>query len=217
MVGYTAAFVVLEPRLGDSVMSLSIVPIVVVAWLYGLRAGVLGGVGLVALNITLMQTVGHRDGFRPAQAPRILVAVGLGLSAGWARDLSRRQHALLDENQRASEALRASKLELERIVGERTAELVQANRDLTAELAARSVLQARAASADRMAQIGTLTAGIGHQMMVFMSGGAFTSHAIAVLDAPGRKRMDKPFTRKDLEAAIALAQGEATTEPRIAG
>lgn len=45
--------------------------------------------------------------------------------------------------------------------------------------------------------------------MVFMSGGAFTSHAIAFLDAPGRKRMDKPFTRKDLEAAIVLAQGEA--------
>ncbi len=49
------------------------------------------------------------------------------------------------------------------------------------------------------------------QRMVFMSGGAFTSHAIAFLDAPGRKRMDKPFTRKDLEAAIALAQRDATS------
>ena len=133
---YAVAFVVLQPRIGDGVLALTMVPLIVAAWLFGLRGGVIAGVGLVALDIALMQTVGAQDGFRPQQVPRILVAIGLGAIVGYVRDV---------------------KQDLERRVAERTQELVEKN-------ARERELAARAAAADRMAQIGTLTAGIGHQI-----------------------------------------------------
>jgi signal transduction histidine kinase/CheY-like chemotaxis protein len=133
---YAIAFVVLQPRIGDGVLALTMVPLLVAAWLFGLRGGVVAGVGLVGLDLVLMQTVGGHDGFRPGQLPRILVAIGIGGVVGYVRDL---------------------KLDLERRVAERTKELVARN-------ARERELAARTAAADRMAQIGTLTAGIGHQI-----------------------------------------------------
>ena len=162
--GYAIAFVLVEPSLGDGVLPLSIIPILVAAWAYGLRGGTLAGIALVGINIMLMQSIGKHDGFRPAQLPRVLTALGLGITAGRVRDLGRRQRELLDENLRVSEALRINTQDLERVVAERTQELVRTNQDLITEMKTRSELEARAASADRLAQIGTLTAGIGHEI-----------------------------------------------------
>ncbi len=133
---YAIAFVALYPSLGDGVIALTILPIVAAAWLFGLRGGIAAGVGLVVLNFVLMQTIGGQNGFHPGQLPRVFVAIGIGAMAGYVRDL---------------------KLDLERRVAERTKELVEKN-------ARERELEARAAAADRMAQIGTLTAGIGHQI-----------------------------------------------------
>jgi signal transduction histidine kinase/ActR/RegA family two-component response regulator len=90
-----------------------------------------------------MQMFGGQDGFRITQIPRILAALALGAGAGWARETTR--------------ALRDSNTDLERKVAERTAAIRH-------ELEARKELEARAAAADRMAVIGTLTAGIGHEI-----------------------------------------------------
>jgi signal transduction histidine kinase len=169
--GYVIAFVVLQPRIGDPVLALSMIPMVVAAWLYGIRGGIVAGVITVALNITLMQTIGDHDGFRAPQLPRIAVALGIAAAAGWARDITRRQRELLDQIEHAANALREAKDQLEDQVAARTAELARTNAALEAEnaarrrdLEARKQLEAHAAAADRMAVVGTLTAGIGHEI-----------------------------------------------------
>jgi signal transduction histidine kinase/CheY-like chemotaxis protein len=175
---YGLAFVVLQPRIGDAVVSLSIIPVIASAWFYGLRGGVISSLVCVVANIALMQTLGDHDGFRTAQLPRIAIAVAIGATTGWARELTLRQRTLLVAVERAAIALHDAKNDLERLVSERTAELTSANVALTSEIAARreaedtirrdlearKQLEARVAAADRMAVVGTLTAGIGHEI-----------------------------------------------------
>ena len=64
--GYIAAFVLLQPRIGDGVMALTTIPIVAAGALYGLRAGILAGAIAVAINIFLMQTIGNVGGYLSA-------------------------------------------------------------------------------------------------------------------------------------------------------
>ena len=161
---YFVAFAVLQPIVGDAVFALCVIPIVVAAWTFGFVRGLLTTAVLIAITLALMQTVGGQHGFRPSQIPRILVGLALGIAAGVAGDMTRRQHLLLMENARIAAELRASQQGLERAVEERTAELVRAHATLTAEMAARREAEARAATADRMAVVGMLTAGIGHEI-----------------------------------------------------
>src|SRR5262249_36660261 len=105
--------------------------------------GLVGAAAIVVASLVLMQLWGGQDGFRTTQIPRILAALALGAGAGWARELT--------------SALREANQDLERKVASRTAAIRH-------ELEARKELQARAAAADRMAVIGTLTAGIGHEI-----------------------------------------------------
>lgn len=174
---YALAFVALHPRIGDSVLALTVVPLLVAAWLFGLRGGVIAGIGLVALDIALVQLSGAHDGFRPNQIPRILVAIGLGALVGYVRDL---------------------KLDLERRVAERTRELVENN-------ARARELEARAAAADRMAQIGTLTAGIGHQINNPLAAVLANLDEIARRIPPGDPQLAEA-TRDAQEAAMRVAQ-----------
>ncbi len=193
-VAYLAAFVMFHDRLGDPIVAMSMIPMVIAAWLLGLRGGIAAGVIAVAINITLMQTIGDRDGFRTAQVPRIAVALGLATAAGWARDITRRQKELLTEIERAAQ-------NLESVVAERTAELERVNKDLVTEnaarreaeetirrdLEARKQLEARAAAADRMAVVGTLTAGIGHEinnpLAVIIANLSYVAEHLPVTDA----------------------------------
>ena len=177
-VAYLASFVVLHPRIGDPIVALSTLPLVAAGWTWGIRGGALAGVFLVATNIALMQTIGDHDGFRVAQLPRIAVALGIGIAAGWARDITRRQKQLLADIETAATELHAAKDNLETLVAVRTSELERANQSLLDEnaarreaeetirrdLEARQQLEARVAAADRMAVVGTLTAGIGHEI-----------------------------------------------------
>ena len=177
-VAYLATFVLLHPRIGDPIVALSTIPMVAAAWMWGLRGGAIAGIAVVATNIALMQTIGDHDGFRVMQLPRIAVALGIAIAAGWARDITRRQKQLLAEIETTATALQASKDNLELLVAVRTSELERVNQSLLDEnaarreaettirrdLEARRQLEARVAAADRMAVVGTLTAGIGHEI-----------------------------------------------------
>jgi len=125
------------------VFAFAVGPIVAIGWLFGQRGGLVGAVAMVVVSIALMQLFGGHDGFRTTQIPRILAALALGAGAGWARTTTR--------------ALRDANTDLERKVVERTAAIRH-------ELEGRKELEARAIAADRMAVIGTLTAGIGHEI-----------------------------------------------------
>jgi signal transduction histidine kinase/CheY-like chemotaxis protein len=140
---YALEFLLLAPVLGDAVFAFALIPIVAIAWLYGLRGGIVGAAAMIVASLVMMQLFGGHDGFRATQIPRILAGLAIGAGAGWAREVTR---ALRDANQ-----------DLERKVAERTAAIRH-------ELEARKELEARAAAADRMAVIGTLTAGIGHEI-----------------------------------------------------
>jgi signal transduction histidine kinase/CheY-like chemotaxis protein len=163
-VAYVAGFGGLYSRIGDATVALSALPLVIAGWTYGLRGGLLTGAIVVVANIALMQTIGGQDGFRVAQVPRAAVALVLGACAGWAGDSIRRQRELLEDNRRMTAELCSNQETLAKAVVDRTAELVRSNESLVAETAARRNADARAATADRLAVIGTLTAGIGHEI-----------------------------------------------------
>ncbi len=61
-VGYTIAYVLLYPSVGPIAASLSVLPAILIAWLYGLGIGMFGGVLAFLLNVVLMMlVVGHGD------------------------------------------------------------------------------------------------------------------------------------------------------------
>src|SRR5258706_14155405 len=121
--GYLLAFVLLLPRIGESVLALTMIPVIAAAWLYGLRGGLVAAVLGVVIDIGLMQTLGDQDGLRASPIPRIAIGLALGAGAGWARDLMRKKDALLIENHDINRALEAAKANLEDQVRPRTAEL----------------------------------------------------------------------------------------------
>jgi signal transduction histidine kinase/ActR/RegA family two-component response regulator len=203
---------VLEPRIGDAVMVLTVIPIVGTAWLYGVRGGLVASVVLVAVDIALLQTVAERGGFHPAQLLRAAMAIAIGVVAGWIRDTTIRQQALLADNLRMSEGL-------ERQVAERTATLTaeiaarrEAEDQLQRDTAVRKELEVRAATADRMAVIGTLAAGIGHEINNPLA--IITSNLEYVLDA---LRDPNPTLREAIEDArqAGFRAGEIIKNMRV--
>src|SRR5262249_33902564 len=139
---YVLEFLLLEPVLGDAVFAFAVIPIVAIGWLFGLRGGLAGAAAMIVISLVLAQLLGGH-GSRAPQSRRFGPGLGVGAGAGWARELPR--------------ALRESNHDLERKFAARPAAIRH-------ELDARKELEARAAAADRMAVIGTLTAGIGHEI-----------------------------------------------------
>jgi hypothetical protein len=86
VVAYAAAFALFQPVVGDSVVALTVIPLVLGGWIYGLRSGTLVAVVIVLLNLLLLQSIGGRHGFRTTEIPRIFMAIGLGAAAGWGGD-----------------------------------------------------------------------------------------------------------------------------------
>src|SRR5262249_29255746 len=125
-VAYVAVFVLLRPVIGERVVAFTVIPIVVLGWMYGLRFGALATIGFLLAVHTILQALSYREGIRVVEIPRILIGLGLAVATGWARDTTRRLRRLLDENRRIETALRASTQDLERAVAARTGELVGA-------------------------------------------------------------------------------------------
>jgi C4-dicarboxylate-specific signal transduction histidine kinase len=146
-----------------------------------------------------MQTIGNHDGFRLPQIPRIAVAIGLGAAAGWASDSVRRHRALLADNHAKATALRELTTDLERQVAERTTDLTAANASLATQLEHRKRVEASAAAAGRMAVVGTLAAGIGHEINNPLAA------IIANLDVALEQLVDAPPTIREALQDARLA------------
>ncbi|MBI3244792.1 MAG: GAF domain-containing protein [Chloroflexi bacterium] len=154
---YTLAFAPAFSVAGDAASTLVTVPVVVTAWLFGLR----GGLWAALLNIPLTSLLFNLAGQSGPEImirlwPGILAGLMIGVVTGWLSDLLRlvrqqsrelisEREALKEqiaERQRAEEALRRAGDELESRVRERTAELARVNAVLQADVAERRQTEA---------------------------------------------------------------------------
>lgn len=104
-------FLLLYPRLGLSVTTLAVLPVVVAAWLWGLRAGLIAG-GLGTLLNTVLANLAGRPGWdavigTPGGALGAVALVLIGMVIGRLRDLEERAHREIAERVRAEEAREA--------------------------------------------------------------------------------------------------------------
>ncbi len=106
---YAVGFVLGYPHLKMNIAaSLSPIPVALIALLYGLRASVLAGVAVLALDLALIQ------GMDPAQWPKLtslaslsghLMLLLLGATLGFMRDLREQLKQKLQENEQVTQAL----------------------------------------------------------------------------------------------------------------
>lgn len=112
---YILAFVPLYHRLGDETGALALLPVALIALLFGLKAGLVAGTAAIPLHVMLLSFAGERGldaimvaGSVPGHA--ILIAVG-GI-IGWLRDLSRHLHRQNALRQASEQSLRRRAEEL---------------------------------------------------------------------------------------------------------
>ena len=108
---YVLSFFPLYQLNGPGTAALATVPVVVLAWLWGLRGGVIVGVLTLPLNTLLFNLVGLEGWdavFRQGGGPGSVMAVFIGAGIGQLRDLGERLTVEITERERAKEALRES-------------------------------------------------------------------------------------------------------------
>ena len=108
---YVLSFFPLYQLNGPGTAALATVPVVVLAWLWGLRGGVIVGVLTLPLNTLLFNLVGLEGWdavFRQGGGPGSVMAVFIGAGIGQLRDLGERLTVEITARERAKEALRES-------------------------------------------------------------------------------------------------------------
>jgi diguanylate cyclase (GGDEF)-like protein/PAS domain S-box-containing protein len=109
VLGYVVAFYLLSPVVGGTVTFLSTVPVVTIAWCFGLRAGLGAAALALVVNVLLKQSVGPfawREVFAQG-IPGTISLLCIGGVIGWSRELHWRVRAEVAERQRAEAHLRA--------------------------------------------------------------------------------------------------------------
>ncbi len=138
---YALTFVPLYDELGPGVISLSVVPVALAGWLFGLRAGLLAGAIAFPLNTVLL---GLEDG---ADLDRVVwggavagsAALMVGSVAGTLRDVTERLHEELARRWDADGTLRASEATLRELVEHAPAMIMAVAGDGTVTYANRSI------------------------------------------------------------------------------
>ncbi len=141
MVGWAFAFLLAESFLGTEVGILVTVPVVAVAWFWGMRLGIALSGLLTLENVVLVSLTYPGGAGQWATEGGILGSGALVLVAamiGWLHDLRDRARFELAERKRAQEALQELHDELEYRVEERTGELKTVNAALRLEVSERA-------------------------------------------------------------------------------
>jgi len=157
-VAYALAFFPVFFRVGDTVGTLVTLPVMVSAWLFGLRGGLLASLLNIPITALLFELAGISGWEAMIQRwPGIFAGLLIGAVTGWlsdlfhqvgkqSRELGRERDVLqkeIGERQHAEESLRHAHDELETRVEERTAELVKVNAALQADIAERKRAEER--------------------------------------------------------------------------
>ena len=130
---YALTFLPLYRELGPGVVSLSVVPVALAGWLFGLRAGLLAGAIAFPVDTVLL---GIEE---PAELDRVVwggavagsAALMVGAVAGTLRDLSDRLSAQLAQRWGADDTVRESEARLRELVEHAPAMLMVVSRDGT--------------------------------------------------------------------------------------
>ena len=107
-VAYVLAFIPLYHLVGTPVATLSILPVVAMGWLFGMRAGLLASLLTFPLNVLLMTLAGGASGdmMNRAGLTGSILLVLIGAVVGRLRDLGERVKRELAERKRAEETQR---------------------------------------------------------------------------------------------------------------
>ena len=130
---YALSFAPLFEDLGPGVLTLSVVPVALVGWLFGLRLGLLFGAVAFPLNSVLLWSAQSTDlaivvwGGSVAGSAALLV----GAVAGTLRDVSEQLHRELLDRQYVESSLRESEERLRHLVESAPATLITVDRDGT--------------------------------------------------------------------------------------
>ena len=137
---YVLAFIPLYRLSGPGMAALATVPVAALAWLWGLRVGLVAGLLSLPLNTLLFNLVGLEGWdpvFRQGGGPGTVMVVLIGAGIGRLRDLGQRLKVDITERKQAEKDLREAHGTLEVRVKERTTELAKANEQLNVELSER--------------------------------------------------------------------------------
>ena len=137
---YVLALIPLYRLSGPGMAALATVPVAALAWLWGLRVGLVAGLLSLPLNTLLFNLVGLEGWdpvFRQGGGPGTVMVVLIGAGIGRLRDLGQRLKVEITERKQAEKDLREAHGTLEVRVKERTTELAKANEQLNVELSER--------------------------------------------------------------------------------
>src|SRR6266516_2139257 len=116
---YALAYVPLSDRFGAGVSVLIAIPVIVAAWSFGLRAGLVGGLLAFPLNTLLLKVAGEPGGnvlVRSGGMITLAVVALIGAVIGWLGDLRERQlKRELAARRRVEKALQDSELRFRRL------------------------------------------------------------------------------------------------------
>ena len=121
--GYGLIFFLLYPLWGWATTLLSALPVMFVAWLWGFRAGTLAGLLSLPLTLIMLSIVNLPDwsfSLLSSAGASTLVAIFLGGSVGYLRDLRRQLIAELYQRQETDQKLRQSEERYRQIVEDQT-------------------------------------------------------------------------------------------------
>lgn len=143
-VGYPLLFAAWYNYFGVAFTPLSIIPLTITGWLFGLWPGILGSVFLLPLHSFLFQMVGPPPaspvGPPPPSSmygPSIFADLLIGGGVGWLSDLLEQVKKQIIKREQAEDSLRQAHDELEMRVQERTSALARVNETLEAEIGVR--------------------------------------------------------------------------------
>lgn len=107
---YLALFFISFPSRGAESAAFSILPVILAAYCFGLRAGLLAGLFALPLNTLLINLAGNHDlsTFLIRSGPGAIVVIIVGLTVGLLHDLREHLKQELDERHKVEQTLRIS-------------------------------------------------------------------------------------------------------------
>jgi len=190
---YVLAFLLLDRALGNAAGILAVVPVLVVAWLFGRQGGLVSGVLAFPLNSLLVILAADADWHlwvREGGGVGTGALVVVGAAVGQLRDLGDRLKREITERKRAEEKLKEHSGKLEQMVEERTRELRES--------------QAMLIRVGKMEAIGQLAAGVAHELNNPL--GAVVGYADMILERGNLDDMSKDHVNRILKRAEQAAK-----------